>query len=175
MSRPLAASLLCAGSLLCLALTACTGYQLGGSKPSHLAGVHAIHLATVKNDTLFPRAAARASSAIAEALVQDGTYRLSTADHADARLQTTLSTIDYGQVRSSRRDSLRSEELEMTVHFHWTLVAADNPLQILEKGHSTGTTRFLVDPNLQTARQTALPDALKRAAESMVGRLADSF
>ena len=169
MIRPLAAA------ALCLAFSACTGYQLGGSKPSHLAAVHSLHVATVRNDTQFPRAAAHATNAIAEALVQDGTYRMGTADDADASLQATLSTIEYGQIRSSRRDSLRSEELEMTVHLNWTLVAADDTLHILEKGHSTGTTRFLVDPNLQTARQTALPDALKRAAESMVGRLADSF
>lgn len=170
MSRVLPAAL---GLALCL--TACTGYQVGGNKPTHLAAIQTIHLATVRNDTQFPRAAAHATNAIAEAIVQDGTYRLGAPDQADASLQATLSTISYGQVRSTRNDSLRPEELEMTVHFEWSLVAADDPLHILEKGRSSGTTRFFVDPNLQTARQTAIPDALKRAAESLVGRLADSF
>ena len=169
MSRPLAAA------VLCLVLSNCTGYQLGGSKPSHLAAVDYIHLATVQNNTQFPRAAAHSTNAIAEALVQDGTYRLGSPDHADATLVVTLTNIAYKQVRSSRSDSLRSEELEMTVYLDWTLTAAEDPLHILERGHSTGTTRFFVDPNLQTARQTALPDALERAAESMIGRLADSF
>lgn len=156
-------------------LTACTGYQLGGSKPSHLGEVHSIQVSVVRNDTIMPRAAAQATNAIADAIVQDGTYRLGTADQADARLKTTLTTIDYQQVRSTREDALRAEELEMIVVYEWTLVDAADPRHILEQGRSSGTTSFFVDPNLQTARQNALPDALKRAADSMISRLADSF
>ena len=161
--------------LLATLLTACTGYHLGGNKPSHLADVHSIQVSVVQNETQMPRAAAQATNAIADAIIKDGTYRLGTTDRADARLETTLTTIIYRQVRSTRKDSLRAEELETTVHFDWILVSASNPLEILEKGHSSGTTSFFVAPNLQTSQQNALPDAFKRAADSLVGRLADSF
>ena len=52
---------------------------------------------------------------------------------------------------------------------------ANTPTEILESGTSRGITRLFVDRNLQTARQTALPDALKRASEALVVRLADGF
>jgi hypothetical protein len=38
-----------------------------------------------------------------------------------------------------------------------------------------GVSRFFVDSNLQTARNNALPDALRRAGEALVSRLADGF
>jgi outer membrane lipopolysaccharide assembly protein LptE/RlpB len=162
-------------ALLVILLTACTGYRLGGSQPSHLSDIRSIQVAVVQNQTQMPRAGAHATNAIANALIQDGTYLLGSANGADARLETTLTSIDYSQLRSTRFDALRSAEIEMTVEFKWTLVDASDPRHILEAGKTTGSTSFFVAPNFQTARQNALPDALKRAADSMIGRLADSF
>jgi hypothetical protein len=162
-------------AVLPLLLSSCVGYQLGGNKPAALAGVSSLHVAMVTNDTQIPRGSAHATNAIADAILQDGTYRLEKADHADALLQAILRTIDYRQVTSKRGDSQSSEELEMRVIYDWSVVEALNPLNVLQRGRSSGTTTFFVDPNLQTAQQTALPDALKRAADSMVARIADSF
>jgi hypothetical protein len=164
-----------AAILLPLLATSCVGYRLGGNKPAALANISSIHVALVQNDTQIPRAAAHATNAIADSLLQDGTYRLATSDQADARLTASLHEINYRQIRSTREDSQRSEELEMTVVYEWTLVDARNPLKILQQGSSKGTTSFFVDLNLQTARQAALPDALQRAANSMIARLADAF
>ena len=161
--------------LLATLLSGCTGYQLGGSQPSHLSDIQSIQVSVVRNQTQMPRAGAHATNAISNALIQDGTYRLGSASTADARLETTLTSIEYSQLRSTRFDALRSAEIEMTVEFEWSLVNASDPRHILETGRTIGTTSFFVVPNLQTARQNALPDALKRAADSMVGRLADSF
>jgi hypothetical protein len=162
-------------AILPLLLSSCVGYQLGGNKPAAMANISTVHVAMVRNDTQIPRAAAQATNAIADALLLDGTYRMGTDSTADARLVASLHEIGFKQVRSNRFDSQRSEELEMTVIYEWSLVAADNPLKVIQRGRSSGTTRFFVDPNLQTARQTALPDALKRAAESMIARIADGF
>ena len=67
------------------------------------------------------------------------------------------------------------QELEMEVHLVWTLVDIDNPTKVLARGKSIGETRFFLDANTQAARQTALIDALKRASEAVVTRLADGF
>lgn len=156
-------------------LSSCVGYRLGGHKPAALANVSSVHVAMVQNDTQIPRAAAHATNAIADSLLQDGTYRLTTSAKADARLSATLHEITYRQIRSTREDSQRSEELEMTVVYEWTLIDGNNPLKVLQQGRSKGTTSFFVDANLQTARQAALPDALQRAANSMIAQLADAF
>ena len=161
--------------LLGILSVSCSGYRLGGAKPAHLAEVGSIEVEMVDNQTQMPRAAAHATNAIVDALTRDGTYRVEYAGRADARLQTTLTRIDYRQARSSRRDTLRSEELRMRLTLEWILIDAANPARVLQRGRSTGQTLFFVDPNLQTARQNALADALKRASESLVARLADGF
>ena len=162
-------------SALALSQGSCAGYERGGAKPGHLAMVHQLNVEMVENDTQIPRAAALATNCLIDAITHDGTYRVSRIDTADARLLTTLQKVEYRQARSTREDILRSEELEMEVHLHWSLVDARNPAKILASGTSRGSTRFFVDPNLQTARQTALVDAVKRAAEGMVARFTEGF
>lgn len=158
-----------------LLFTSCAGYQLGGSKPTHLAHVKSIHVPLFKNDTLFARAESYATNSAVDALTRDGTYSIATAETADAILIGRLAIIEYNQVSSSRKDSLRSEELGMKITIDWTLQDANDPLRILEKGRSQGRSTFYARDNINVARTNALPDALSRACDSMTARLADSF
>ena len=162
-------------SALFLSQGSCTGYTQGDAKPRHLEMVHHLNVGLVENDTQIPRAAALATNCLIDAITRDGTYRISRIDTADARLLATLQKVEYRQARSTREDILRSEELEMEVHLHWSLVDARNPAKVLASGTSRGSTRFFVDPNLQTANQTALVDAIKRAAEGVVAHFAEGF
>jgi hypothetical protein len=162
-------------SAISLSCSSCAGYKWGDAKPKHLATVHNLNVAMVENNTQIPRAAALATNCLIDAITQDGTYRVSRIDTADARLLTTLEKIEHRQARSTREDILRSEELEMEAHLSWSLVDARNPARVLASGTSRGSTRFFVDPNLQTARQTALVDAIKRATEGVVARFSEGF
>lgn len=161
--------------LIALAVSSCTGYQLGGAKPAVLRDVRNVSVPMFHNDTLHPRAEALATSAAADALVLDGTYQLTDIDQADAVLVGTVHSIKYTPLRSTRLDTLRPEELQSLVTINWTLKDAKNPLKVLASGTSSGTTRFFVDSNLQTSRNNALPDALQRASQSMVSRIANGF
>jgi len=158
-----------------LVLVSCAGYQMGGSKPARLAKVSRIQVPLFINDTQLTRADAYATNSAVDALTRDGTYQIGTADTADAVLDGVVEKIDYSQVSSSRTDTLRSEELSMEITIAWTLRDADNPANILAKGKSRGRTRFFAGGNLEIARTNALPDALRRASESMVTRIADGF
>jgi hypothetical protein len=161
--------------LSALAFTSCTGYQLGGAKPAVLRDVNNISVPMFRNDTLHPRAEALATSAATEAIVMDGTYRITSDAKADAVLEGTLHRIEYTPLRSTRLDTLRPEELQNTVILNWKLTDARDRTKVLASGSSTGTSRFFVDSNLQTSRNNALPDALQRASESMISRLANGF
>jgi len=161
--------------LLSLILVSCAGYQMGGSKPSHLSHVKSIQVPLFVNDTQLTRADAYATNSLVDALTNDGTYRIGRADTADAVLEGIVKTADYSQVSSSRRDTLRSEELSMDITIAWTLRDADNPTLILDQGETKGQTRFFAGDNLEIARTNALPDALRRASEAIVTRLADGF
>ena len=162
-------------SALVLGQGGCAGYTQGGAKPGHLAMVHHINVEMVENDTQIPRAAALATNSLIDAITRDGTYRICKVDTADARLLTTLQKVEYRQARATSEDILRSEELAIEVYLRWSLVDARNPARILASGTSRGSTRFFVDPNLQTARETALADAIKRAAEGAVARFTEGF
>ena len=70
---------------------------------------------------------------------------------------------------------LLPEELGNTVHIDWTLREAKDPTKILASGKSSGKSQLFVSSNLQTARNNALPEALERAGENLVSRLANGY
>jgi hypothetical protein len=162
-------------ALLGLVLSSCVGYQLGGSKPPSLAGVERISVSMLENGTLHPRAEAIATSAVTSALVQNGTYRLSELDRADAVLEGEVSSIEYSALRGSRLDAMAAEELTNIVRISWRLKDARDPTRLLASGSSTGQSTFFADSNLQTARQNALPDAFERAAQNLILKLASGY
>jgi hypothetical protein len=156
-------------------LVSCAGYRLEGRRPKALSHVKNIRVPLFENKTLIPRGEALATNSVIDAIASDGTYCIANDSSADAVLQGTVESISYDQVRATRLDTLRSEELENTITFRWELRDAKNPLKVLAKGRATGTSRFAVDANLQTARTSALPDAMQRAATQVVGRLTDDY
>ncbi|WP_338289927.1 LPS assembly lipoprotein LptE [Luteolibacter sp. LG18] len=158
-----------------VALSSCAGYQLGGVKPASLARIKTIQVPMFGNDTQHPRAEAIATSAVASALAQDGTYRISNLDKADAVLEGRIRRIDYLQIRGERLDTLRPQELQNTVTLSWTLKDAKDPTKVLANGNAVGHSQFFVDANLQTSRNNALSDALERAADSLVSKLANGY
>ena len=165
-------SLLLATSLL---LASCGGYHLGGAKPASLARVKSVSVPMFSNATQHPRAEAIATSAVASALVQDGTYRLTSSDKADAVLVGRLEIIEYSAIRGSRLDTLLPDELQNRVQLVWVLKDAKDPTKVLATGTSKGESQLFVDSNLQTARNNALPDAIERAGEALVSTLADGY
>lgn len=156
-------------------LTSCAGYRLGSDKPQSLAHVRKIYVPLAKNATQTPRAAAFTTNNIVDALLRDGTYQVGGLEDSQAVLNVELFEINYGSIRNARENRLRPVELAMTVQLRWSVVDAANSLKVLDSGTSQGRTTLFVDPNLQTARQTVLNDALQRASTSLVSRLADGF
>lgn len=161
--------------LLALSLTGCVGYRLGGVKPSALANVNSIAVPVFANKTLEPRVGVLATNATVTALAADGTYKIATRADADAVLVAAVTRIDYIQIRADRLDTLRPSELENVVEIDWVLKDARDPTKVLDRGIALGTSRFFLDPNNQTSRTNALPDAAKHAARSIASQLGDGF
>ncbi len=161
--------------LACAVWPSCAGYQLDGGKPQSLAGVERIAVPMFTNATQHPRAEALTTSAVADAVIRDGTYRISSIENADAVLEGSLATIRYSTVRGTRFDTLLAEEFRNTVTLEWKLLDARDPTRVLARGISRGESQLFRDSNLQTARNNALNEALENAADSMVSRIADGF
>lgn len=156
-------------------LVSCAGYQLGGVKPKSLTMVKNVSVPMFSNATLHPRAEVLATSAVIDALVRDGTYKITNDDKADAVLEGKLATIRYTAIRGTRYDTLLPEELANTVTIHWTLRDARHSNKVLASGTSTGSSQLFVSSNLQTARNNALPEALERAGEELVSRISNGY
>lgn len=161
--------------LAVLALASCAGYQLGGTKPEPLSHVEKLYVPLAKNLTQIPRGGAFVTNGVVDAVVRDGTYRLGNSQNADAVLEVEFYEVDFAAIRTVRENRLRPEELSMTVRLRWKVIDGRDPLKVLDSGLSTGRTNLFADPNLQTARQSAINDAIQRAATSLVARLADGF
>jgi hypothetical protein len=162
-------------ALAAACLASCAGYEIGGRKPQSLEGVSTIAVPMFRNATQHPRAEAIATSAVASAMVRDGTYRIASVDAADAVLDGAIRNIDYSPVRGSRFDTLLAEEFRNTVSLEWQLRDARDPTRILARGTSSGSSQLFRDSNLQTARNNALNEAMESAAGSLVSRIADSY
>jgi len=163
-------------TIFCLGLlSSCADYRWGGNKPSHLEEIQAIYIPLAKSRVIFPRVEALATHSVVDAFTVDGTYRIGSSNNADATLLLTIEQLTYRQARSSREDVLRSEELRLEVTVSYQLINPSQPGIVLESGKGRGQTRLFVDDNLQTARASALHDALQRAATSIVARLADGI
>jgi len=165
---------LAATALASLVLTGCVGYQLGGAKPSALAGVNSIAVPMFGNQTFEPRVGVLATNATVSALAADGTYQVKSKADADAILEATVARINYVQIRADRLDTLRPAELENVVTVEWKLTDSRSN-RVLDSGAAFGTSRFFFDPNAQTSRTNALPDAVENVAQSIASQLGDGF
>lgn len=161
--------------LLCLLLASCAGYKVGNSKPPSLKNVKTISVNVFDNDTLHPRVGAMATSAVTSAITLDGTYKIVPSSEADAVLEGTVRSIKYDRIRSRRFNTLRPEELDNTVILSWVLRDAKDPSKVLANGTARGESQLFVASNLQTARQSALPEATERAGEALVSKLANGY
>lgn len=163
-------------ALFSVVLSCCTGYQLQSGRPAAMAHVTKIHVPLFENKTLIPRGEVLATNSVIDAIVADGTYRLASAADADAILIGSVQSVSYSQVRATRLDTMRSEEMENTINIKWELRGNHTQnMKVLSSGKARGSSRFAIDANQQTARQNALPDAFQRAATQVVGRLTDDF
>ncbi|MGD1979570.1 MAG: LPS assembly lipoprotein LptE [Akkermansiaceae bacterium] len=161
--------------LACGLLHSCAGYRFGGNKPEHLRSVQTISVPLATSRVVFPRIEAITTNTTVDALVNDGTYRLTKSDLADASLHLTVERVTYRQARSSTVDVLRSEELQVEVVVSYKLMDQKRPGVVLDQGQGRGFSRLFVDDNLQTARANAFPDALDRASKSIIARISDGI
>lgn len=156
-------------------LASCGGYHLGDSKPAATKAVKTIDVRMFSNSSFLPRANAVATSAVAAAIVQDGTFRIASLDHADAILEGSVASIKYTPIRGRRFDTLRPEQLVNTITLQWKLHDAKDPTRIIMEGISTGRSDFFTSSNLQTDRNNAVADAAQRAGVALVSTLANGY
>ncbi len=158
----------------CLLWTGCAGYQMGSVQPEAFRHVRSVAVPTFRNETLEPRIAVMVTNAVIEALQRDGTYRVARAARADARLEGVIRQVKRRQVRSTRRDTLASLELEFTLEVDYVFRDLVS-YAILAEGQVEGSGHQFLDPNFQLSEREALPVAAERLAVDLVSRISEGW
>ena len=164
----------CLLPVLILGLTGCAGYQLGGAKPQHLAGVTKIAIPGFTNQTLEPRLGALVTNAVIKQIQADGSYQVVSRDEAEAVLEGIVMTVDRSQFRAVRNNVLRTSQLLVRLRTDYKLVStADNT--VLHRGRAWGESYIVLDPNFQLSEAQALEDAAQRLSLTMTSELSEGW
>jgi outer membrane lipopolysaccharide assembly protein LptE/RlpB len=163
---------------LFLALSGC-GYHLGEIKPTPMRRVTTIAVPTFKNKTLLPRLEAQTADAVVKQFQQDGTYRIESADRADAIVEGTIVSVERQPMRVFSSNVLQTSEFELTVTVSYRVIDRVTGAVLME-GTAIGVTPFFtesdrVNSDLVTNQNMNYPIAAQRMAEKLVGKVAEGW
>lgn len=177
-----------------LLVSGCAGYRLGTTKPAAFAGVEKIHVPTFENLTLEPRFAVLVTNAVISAIQQDGTFKISDREHADAVLKGRVTHNLRRQQRSVDTNILRTRELLALTQLQYHLETPDgkvlrqsDPFGIdveqinavtgkrESSGVAVGRSTIFLDQNVQLSERQALALAAEDAALTIVNELTNGW
>lgn len=160
--------------LLALLLSGCMGYTVGPAVPNHLRQIHAIAVPTFGNTTLTPRIEALVTGTVIKQFQQDGTYRITSEDQADAILKAEIVSVGRSPARSVRGNVLSTTEFYLAMTVSYKLLGRDGkPLGTA--GAVSGGTSFFVGSDVATDERQAMPLAAEELSRHLVSQLSEGW
>jgi len=161
-----------------LALVGC-GYHLGEIKPTPMRRVTTIAVNTFTNKTLLPRVEAQTADAVVKQFQQDGTYRIESADRADAIVEGSIESVQRQPMRVFASNVLQTSEFELTLIVKYRVIDRITGAVLME-GRAVGVTPFFtetdrVNSDLVTNQNMNYPIAAQRMAEKLVSKVAEGW
>jgi outer membrane lipopolysaccharide assembly protein LptE/RlpB len=172
------ARLVCFLVPLLLMLGGC-GYHLGEIKPTPMRRINTVAVSTFKNETLIPRLEAQTADVVVKQFQQDGTYRVESADRADAIIEGTIEKVDRQPMRVLSTNVLQTSEFQLLLVVRYRVIDRVTGA-VLKQGKATGTTPFfsdsdIVNSDLVTNQNMNYPIAARRMAENLVSKVAEGW
>jgi hypothetical protein len=159
---------------LCLLLSGCAGYSLGGQKPAHLRNITKIAVPTFENLTLEPRLAVLVTNAIIKQMQNHGSYQIVAKRDAEAVLEGQIQRITRSQFRSDRNNILRSSQILASLSTTYVIKDAASGA-VLHDGTATGDSYIILDANLQLSETQLLEDAAQRLAYNLADQVSEGW
>ena len=163
-----------AAAVVAIFLSGCAGYRLGDVKPYTLRNVKNIAVKTFTNNTYTPRVEVLVTNTVIKQLQQDGTFRITTEEKADAILDGVVQGIGRGPARAVRGNVLASSEFNLGVTVGYTLRTKDGAA-VAGPGAISGGTSFFVGGDPQQDERQALPLAVEDLAVRLVSQLSEGW
>ena len=160
--------------LLPFLLTGCAGYHVGEAKPAYMKSMHTIFIPVFRNNTLLPQVEGMVTDTVARQFQQDGTYRLTSRDAADALLNCTIERLTRTPERSVTGNVLLTSEFDLSLVVSYQVIDGKTG-KVIDAGQANGTTRFFVGNDVTQDERQALPLAAEQLAVRLVSALAEGF
>lgn len=165
---------LLAAALAVVCLSGCAGYRLGDVKPNHLNDIRTIAVLNFRNNTYHPRIETLVTNTIIKQFQQDGTFRITTEDKADAVLDGVVVGIGRSPTRSVRGNVLATDEFNLTVTVGYTLRDKSGKPRV-GPANLSGVTSFFVGGDVTTDERQALPLAAEELATRLVSQISEGW
>jgi len=149
------------------------GYTLGPATPNHLRQIHSIAVPTFANTTLVPRIEVLVTGTVIKQFQQDGTFRITNEDQADAVLKAEIVSVARSPARSVRGNVLSTTEFNLFMTVNYKLVGKDG--KVLSPGAVSGSTSFFVGSDVSTDERQAMPLAAEELARHLVSQLSEGW
>ena len=152
--------------LSAVAVSAC-GYHLGGIKPGSMKNMNTFAVEMFENNTVQPNVGMLMTTAMANTLQSDGTYRMAPRNEADFIVKGVVTKIDRESLITSSDDTYVSREIGLTVCVDYQVIDRRTG-KVLRQGDTNGNgSYFNQGVNTVSAMDTALSYATRRVADSI--------
>lgn len=152
--------------LLAFLVSSC-GYHLGGIKPRYMKNMNTFCVEVFENNTVQPNVGMLMTTAMANELQSDGTYRMAPRSEADFILKGTVTHITRESLRTNTDDTYVSSEIGLTVHVEYEIVDRKSGKVLRENESSATGSYFNQGVNTVSAMDTALSYATRLVAENI--------
>lgn len=152
--------------MLALGLASC-GYHLGGVKPASMQDMNTFCVEMFENNTVQPNVGVLMTTAIANALQSDGTYRMAPRDEADFIVKGTVTNISRDSLIANTEDSYISTYIALRVSAEYEVIDRKTGKR-LSGGSSSGMGSYFNQVgNTQSSIDTTLSYATRRLADDI--------
>lgn len=156
---------------ICSLLMVSCGYHLGGVKRTSMKDLDTFCVNVFGNNTPYPNVSMQITTAVADQLQRDGTYRMASPDECDFVVNGVVNAVTASSLRTNPEDTYLSSEIGLTVHVSYEVRdTRTGKIVCRSSAHAEGS-YFNETGNVQTARDSALSYATRKAAELIVQHL----
>lgn len=153
-----------------LVTTSC-GYKLGGLVNGDMEGMKTFDITMFENQTNYPHVAMQVTTALADALQSDGTFRMVSPSKSDFTVSGKVTSVQASSLTRNPDDSYLSLEIGLEVHVSYSITDRKTG-KVIKTGSVNGEGSYFNTPgNVQAAREAALSYAARLAAHELVDEL----
>ena len=149
-----------------IVLASC-GYHIGALKPSYMKDMNTFCVEVFENETLYPDVGVMMTTAVANSLQSDGTYRMAPRKEADFIVKGSVSRISRESLIISADDTYVSEKIALTVYVNYEVIERKTGKTLSKSFAVDASSIFNQAGSSESSIESALSYATRRIADDI--------